>query len=317
MFMVIALHASGLWQYGAINTLNWNMANVVNSFSRPAVPFFFMITGYLLCTSNPLPFMQYMRKRFYRIVPLFILVTLFSILYRTLRGESIPVNVLWQMLYTPQFYHLWFFYAISIVYLALWLFKPSSNSPVAGALGCMALIFIIGGSLAQFISSWAIRMETVSAYFFYAMAGYYIGQIPKYRFAPVVSILFGIMCLAFVAVATKRLSLQSGVTNQLWYEYTSMPVVLGSLSLFYGLRYFLDLYTPSKLVEYLSAASLFVYCFHPFIIDAGHAIFPHLFIWNSAVIGIFSVVVICVFLLTTIYTLWSFFISAIKTKGSA
>lgn len=40
MFMVIALHASGLWQYGGINTLNWNMANVINSFSRPAVSFF-------------------------------------------------------------------------------------------------------------------------------------------------------------------------------------------------------------------------------------------------------------------------------------
>ena len=317
MFMVVALHASGLWLYSGIDTFDWNMANAINSFTRPAVPFFFMITGYLLCGSTKLPFIEYTRKRFSRIVPSFIFVTVFAIFYRMFKGESIAFNVLWQMFYTPQFYHLWFFYAISIVYLGIWLFRPSSNSPVSGALGCLALIFIVGGSLAQFVSGWTIRMETLSAYIFYAMAGYYIGHIPKYRFAPSASIVVGIACLAFIAVATKRLSLQSGATNQFWYEYTSMPVVLGSFSMFYGLRHLLDSFKPSTLVERLSAASLFVYCFHPFIIDAGYAKFPQLFVGQSTVTGVLSVVAFCVLTLTVVYTLWGFAMSAIKTRGDA
>jgi surface polysaccharide O-acyltransferase-like enzyme len=298
MLMVVALHASGLWLYSGMNTLDWSIANAINSFSRPAVPFFFMITGYLLCTSKPLPFIEFMRKRFSRIAPSFIFVTAFALLYRTLKGESIALNVLWQMFYTPQFYHLWFFYAISIVYLGIWLFRPSSNSPVSGAVGCLAL-------------------ETLSAYIFYAMAGYYIGNIPKYRFAPAASIVVGIACLTFIAMATKKLSFQSGAVNQFWYEYTSIPVVLGSFSLFYGLRYLLDSFKPSKLIEYLSAASLFVYCFHPFIIDAGYAKFPQLFVGQSTATGVLSVVVFCVVSLTAIYTLWGYAISAIKTRSAA
>jgi surface polysaccharide O-acyltransferase-like enzyme len=304
MFMVVALHASGLWFYSGMNTFDWNMANAINSFTRPAVPFFFMITGYLLCGSKQLPFIDYMRKRFSRILPSFIFVTVFAILYRMSKGESFALNVLWQMIYTPQFYHLWFFYAISIVYLGVWLFRPSSNSPVAGALGCLALIFIIGGSLAQFVSGWTIRMETLSAYIFYAMAGYYIGRIPKYRFAPSASLVVGIACLVFIALATRKLSLQSGSINQFWYEYTSFPVVVGSFFLFYGLRHVLDSFKPSKAVEYMSSASLFVYCFHPFIIDAGYARYPQLFNGQSSATGVLSVVLFCVLVLTLIYTVW-------------
>jgi len=315
MFMVVALHASGLWLFSGMNTFDWNVANAINSFTRPAVPFFFMITGYLLCGSKQLPFVEYMRKRFSRILPSFIFVTVFAIIYRMSTGESFSLSVLWQMFYTPQFYHLWFFYAISIVYLGIWLFRPFSNSPVSGTLGCLALIFIVGGSLAQFVAGWTIRMETLSAYIFYAMAGFYIGHIPKYRFAPAVSLGVGVACLVFITLATRRLSIQTGATNQFWYEYTSMPVVLGSFALFYGLRHTLDSFKPSTLVENFSAASLFVYCFHPFIIDAGYARFPQLFLGQSTVSGVLSVVVFCVLTLTAIYTSWNFFISAGKIKN--
>ncbi|SDH35857.1 acyltransferase [Pseudomonas abietaniphila] len=314
MFMVISLHSSGIWQYGNPSSLNWNVANLINSLSRPAVPFFFMLTGFLLYGKKPQSFIDFARHRFGRILPSFIGVSVVAICYRVLHGEVITISIFWQMLYIPQFYHLWFFYAISVVYLTIWIFRPSNVAPVAGATGCLVLILIVGGSLAQFLSSWAIRSETFAAYIFYAMAGYYIGNIPKNNYALVGSMAVGTISLLTVAVITRSSSLQAGATIQTWYEYTSLPVVIGSFCMFYGLRHVLDCFRPNAVVEYFSSASLFVYCFHPFMIDAGHAKFPSLFIWRSAALGILSVTFFCAVSLTVAYTSWNIIAAAVQRQ---
>ncbi|MFJ3259950.1 acyltransferase [Pseudomonas sp. NPDC086581] len=307
MFLVVALHASGIWLFGNIESFNWSFANVVNSVGRPAVPFFFMISGYLLCGSKQLPFKVFFKKRFNRIFPSFAFVTAFALLYRYVNGEEFAFRVLWDWVYNPQYYHLGFLYALCMVYLGIWLVRPSSDSinPLAGAIGCLCFILIVGGGIAQHERGEALRMETYAGYLFYAFAGYFLGKIPRSWSAVIASAALGFMSLAFIVIQTYSLSLQTGSLNQFWYGYMSMPVILGSFFLFYASRHIFDLWAPSKFVLILSNASLFVYCFHPFIIDVFLRNVKSGVLLENALLGMAAIVIFCVGVLTFIYTAWN------------
>ncbi|UEP18736.1 putative O-acyltransferase [Shewanella phage vB_Sb_QDWS] len=258
MTMVIALHASGLWLIGSMSSVDWRIANAVNSACRPSVPIFFMLSGYLLCRGKPMSFLTYARKRIARIAPAFFLATGFALIYRQFYiGEHLSIASAWQWIYIPQFYHLWFFYTIAFVYVALWVVKPNAIRPITGSIVCFALIFAM---------DW--RGESFAAFLFYALAGYFLGTAPRSRRAPMLFIPAAVIMLAIVYAETASASNQAGHLDQTWYRYTSLPVVTASFLLFYSARNMLSTLSASAIVERVSFASLFVYCAHPFVIDA-------------------------------------------------
>lgn len=288
MLMVVALHASGLWLGGDVTSVNWRIANAVNSACRPAVPFFFMMTGYLLYRSVPLPFATYLRKRLWRIVPSFLFFTGFALAYRVGLGEHLGVDAAWQWLIVPSFYHLWFFYAIAFVYVGVWFLRPTKVTPAVGALGCFGLLCYLG---------W--RGESYAAYLLYAVAGYYLGVAQLSGRAAMLTMAIGTVSLAWICVETISVSMMVGHLDQRWYEYASLPVVIASFALFYAARYYMR--TVSHLVmERAAAASLFVYCGHPFIIDA-LARWCHLPDYLDAAPGILFLTIFCSTALTGVY----------------
>ncbi|MFI3381149.1 acyltransferase [Escherichia albertii] len=112
--MVVMIHTTSWYVTNAhsVNSLSWDIANVLNSASRVSVPLFFMISGYLFFgerSAQPRHFLRIgMCLLFYSIVAL-IYIALFT---------SINVELsLKNLLQKPVFYHLWFFFAIAVIYL--------------------------------------------------------------------------------------------------------------------------------------------------------------------------------------------------------
>lgn len=268
MIMVIALHSLGPWLLNTpIASGEWSAANALDSLSRPSVPLFFMLSGYLLSKGGPLPWVTYFRMRIMRIGPAFLVTTAFAVAYRARHGEQFDSAILWQWLVSPQFYHLWFFYALAFVYVALWVVKPSPISPLSGALCCLGLTILAGGGLAHFTTGYLIRYEEFLVYFFYALGGHYVANIRLSKRAAALCFAATVGFVAAIFLLTRGVSLAAGQLDQQYYGYGSVAVVCASFSLFYGLRNLFEGWHAPPTINVLSASSLAIYCGHPFIID--------------------------------------------------
>lgn len=112
--MVVMIHASTaqVVNFSAIHSLDWTVANLLNSASRVCVPLFFMISGALFFGEKSAE-----KRHFLRIglcLLFYSAVSLLYILCLTNVGFWAAFRLILQK---PVFYHLWFFYAIGVIYL--------------------------------------------------------------------------------------------------------------------------------------------------------------------------------------------------------
>ncbi|NUW61966.1 acyltransferase family protein, partial [Cronobacter muytjensii] len=95
-----------------VSPLNWDFANLLNSASRVSVPLFFMISGYLFFGERSAG-----QRHFLRIALCLVFYSAVALAYIALLT---PINgelSLKLLLQKPVFYHLWFFFAIIVIYL--------------------------------------------------------------------------------------------------------------------------------------------------------------------------------------------------------
>lgn len=112
--MVVMIHTTTWYVTNAhsISPESWDLANVLNSASRVSVPLFFMISGYLFFGER-----SAQTRHFLRIGLCLIFYSLVALLYISL-FTSINIELsLKNLLQKPVFYHLWFFFAIIVIYL--------------------------------------------------------------------------------------------------------------------------------------------------------------------------------------------------------
>ena len=112
--MVVMIHTTTWYVTNAhsISPVNWDVANILNSASRVSVPLFFMISGFLFFgepSAQP--------RHFIRIVSCLLFYSAISLLYIILFTSINAERSLLNLLQKPVFYHLWFFFAIIVIYL--------------------------------------------------------------------------------------------------------------------------------------------------------------------------------------------------------
>lgn len=112
--MVVMIHST-TWYIThphTISLLEWDLANILNSASRVSVPLFFMISGYLFFGER-----SAQPRHFLRIALCILFYSALSLLYITLFTHINVELSLRNLLQKPVFYHLWFFFAIVVIYL--------------------------------------------------------------------------------------------------------------------------------------------------------------------------------------------------------
>ncbi|MEC5320425.1 acyltransferase [Brenneria populi subsp. brevivirga] len=267
--MVVMIHSTAYYitAGGAPGDTHWDVANVLNSASRVCVPLFFMISGYLFFGAR-----SAQKKHFLRIGLCILFYSAVSLIYMALLTPINPLNAARYFLQKPIFYHLWFFYAIAVVYLL----SPLINvKPVSGkylAIFIVALAVVANPNTGR-VDFAGVKLLPVNLYVYgdtfyyllYALIGRALGMLEIPRRGAIAAIPAFIACVLLVAMGTKHHSMMSDNFNQTFYIYCGPLVFLAAVSLLMAFKRYLN-HRLLPGLALISRHSLAIYGFHALII---------------------------------------------------
>lgn len=270
--MVVMIHTT-TWYItnpGSISMPNWEWANVLNSASRVSVPLFFMISGYLFFGER-----SAQPRHFLRIGLCLVFYSVLALLYIWL-FTSINLELALRYLFQkPVFYHLWFFFAIVVIYLVSPLIQVRRVNPIM-LLVLMAVTGIIANpnTVSQKIggAEWLpvnlyINGDTFY-YVLYGVLGRAIGTLEtqRRRLTWLCATLFAGAVLV-ISRGTHHELLARGNFADTWYLYCGPMVFIAAASLLVVVKNTLDT-RPAPGLSLISRHSLAIYGFHAFILHA-------------------------------------------------
>lgn len=270
--MVVMIHTTTWYITHAqsVSPVNWDLANILNSASRVSVPLFFMISGYLFFGER-----SAQSRHFLRIALCLVFYSAVALLYITLFTSINAELSLKNLLQKPVFYHLWFFFAIAVIYLVSPLIQVKN---VSGKM-LLVLMVVIGilanpNTVSQKVGGFEwlpinlyINGDTFY-YILYGMLGRAIGMMETQKHA-LSWLSAGIFMVAVVVISRGTLhELQwRGNFADTWYLYCGPMVFICAVALLTLVKNTLNTHTVPGL-GLISRHSLGIYGFHALIIHA-------------------------------------------------
>jgi surface polysaccharide O-acyltransferase-like enzyme len=279
IFGVVLLHvaAPSLYQFGHLEPKEWHIANIIDAFTRPAVPLFFMVSGALLL-ERPIGFPQLKSRLIRLILPL----VAWSIIYLVARAITDPnTNIIRSLLgasIVPTMYHLWFLYALIGLYLCLPLVGPAIQAATRTQLRYGLGLWVLASGIIPVLEKVAdvkspIELSTMAGYMGYMVLGYVLAKAPRpsrqhaFIALALISIGYGITVLGTALITTQQARFFG-----YFYSYLSPNVMLFSAGAFVIMRVaFED--SQSRLVRRLSDLSFGIYLCHVAVLKVGSAVF--------------------------------------------
>ncbi|WP_201519001.1 acyltransferase [Escherichia ruysiae] len=270
--MVVMIHTTTWYVTNAhsVSPITWDIANILNSASRVSVPLFFMISGYLFFGERSAQLRHFLRiglcLLFYSTVAL-----LYIALFTSINVEISMKNLLQK----PVFYHLWFFFAIAVIYLV----SPLIQVKHVGGKMLLVLMVVIGiianpNTVPQKIDGFEwlpinlyINGDTFY-YILYGMLGRAIGMMDT-QHKPL-SWMSAALFIAGVFIISRGTLYElqwRGNFADTWYLYCGPMVFICAIALLTLVKNTLDTRTVSGL-GLISRHSLGIYGFHALIIHA-------------------------------------------------
>ncbi|MEE4408858.1 MULTISPECIES: acyltransferase [unclassified Serratia (in: enterobacteria)] len=268
--MVVMIHATTYYVTNgmAVGEHNWDIANVLNGMSRVSVPLFFMISGYLFFGEKSAG-----KKHFIRIGCCILFYSLIALVYIAAFTKIGFWPSLRGMLQKPVFYHLWFFYAIAVIYLLSPLIsvKPVSRRYLAGVLVILAVIAnpntgaVTVGNAHLLPVNLYIYGDTFY-YLLYALAGRAIGMMDTGRrgISWLAALGFA-LSVALIVRGTKSQMFINGSFADTFYIYCGPLVFIAAVSLLVWFKNCLP--DPIGWLGIFSRHSLAIYGFHAIIVN--------------------------------------------------
>lgn len=181
--MVILLHTSAITfiEYKS----GWVIGALYDSFTRCAVPLFFLVSGFFLLNSDCGKIKSFILKRFTRILVPFLLT---CVVYALYKNWTLIQLIEKSFLQGPLDYHLWFVYSIIGIYLIFPIINPifkGEHSELITYYLCIWFISFIFYQTIQSCFSLSFNpFTTFNCYYFqgylgYAVLGGWLGQIFK------------------------------------------------------------------------------------------------------------------------------------------
>ena len=151
--LVVMLHISGTFvvRFGTLDRPAWWIMNIVDSFTRPAVPLFVMISGmFLLDPARREGIGVFFKNRLARIALPFLGWAMIYLAWRIIyHGESMTMEeAAREIIQGPVYTHLWFIYMVIGLYLLTPVLRIYvSNSSRDNQMYFLALWFVFAGVL--------------------------------------------------------------------------------------------------------------------------------------------------------------------------
>lgn len=275
-FMVIVLHiaARNFYQFGNIS---WWSANFFDSLVRSSVPLFLMISGALLLFKEENLF-YFLKKRIFRIIPALVFWSLVYLAWYRYNGVHAPHNWIVMIFHGPVEYHLWYLYAILIIYAFVpflrKMYKYSTAEEKVYYIFLWAFLisiypmidyFFLGQSLGKL--SYFVKCF---GYLGYLFLGAWLFEGEK-NFSAIKTTMYSgffILLSILTMLATYWYSQEINTASEIFYDYFSPFVILMAVFLF---KIILNIPIKNSLVRNLisqvSLCTLGIYCIHVLIIN--------------------------------------------------
>ncbi len=268
--MVIVIHTTtwSITNADQVSMTGWSVANLLNSASRVCVPIFFMISGFLFFGER-----QARRRHLLRITLCLAFYSAVSWLYIVLLTPINAEQSLLHLFTKPIFFHLWFFFAIFVIYLL----SPLIQVRQVNGLTVLALMVILGiianpNTVPQVSHGFQwlpvnlyINGDTFY-YVVYGLLGRAIGYLDTSQrgVTPGACLLF-IVCVTAISLGTHRELQIRGDFADTFYLYAGPLVFMASAALLVIFKNCAN-QRPLPLLAWVSGYSLPIYGFHALII---------------------------------------------------
>lgn len=267
--MVVMIHATTYYvTSGAqVGEVNWDIANLLNSASRACVPLFFMISGYLFFGEKSAK-----KKHFTRIGLCLLFYSIIALIYISTLTPIDGWASLKHILQKPVFYHLWFFYAIIVVYLV----SPLINvKPVSGRYlgGIILLLAVLANPQSSKFSLGGFQLLPINLYIYgdtfyyllYALLGRAIGMLETQgRIISWSAAALFILSVIFIVISTEKQTRINGSFADTFYMYCGPLVFVAAVSMLVWFKNCLN--QQIGWLSWLAGHSLAIYGFHALII---------------------------------------------------
>ncbi len=283
--LVVLLHAS-IEPIPAIVTpdssavlVQWWSVNLYDSFARPCVPLFVMLSGALLLSPSKVdePLGVFFRKRVSRIaLPFLFWMGLYFAWDVFVNHETLTVQTFVEGVFNGPYIHFWFFYML----IGLYLVTPLVRIFVAHASRLLMryffVLWLIGVSIVPLLNLLVAHnlnnsLFLITGYIGYFLLGLYLLNTSVNRKFLLLAVLVG---FAWTTLGTYWITATVGGSIQFFfYDYFSLGVILSSVALFLllsSVQYnkikcrfpMLD-----RLIHYISISSLAIYLFHFMVLE--------------------------------------------------
>lgn len=273
IFGVIVIHACGpsFYQFNRISDADWLSSVLINSFVRPSVPIFVMLSGALILrdASNSISLKMIVNRIIKVGVPLIVwsIFYLFYVSYHT--GN--PVDFL-SIFRVPAMYHLWFVYMIIGIYLIIPILNPVyyflKQNPVFQwyLLGLWLLITSV--TIYQPVPLLALLQQTqILGYGGYFLLGGIIANTQILNNSLYKSVIIYFFASIFTFYYTWHLSHQASAPVETPFIYVTLNVFLASVAFFIIIRKISIEGFLYKLVVWASDRAFIIFFVHVIILE--------------------------------------------------
>ncbi|MCX8150455.1 MAG: acyltransferase family protein [Candidatus Bathyarchaeota archaeon] len=258
----------------------WWVSNIYSSLARPAVPMFIMLSGALLLQPSKLnePLRVFFKKRLARIGPPFLFWSLAYFAWRAfVNNEVLTFNSVLHSILTGPYLHFWFLYLITGLYLVTPLLRIIVAYADWKIIRYFLGLWVIGTAILPVLNM-TEKFNLLGLVFImtggigYFLVGPYLLRIRPRRWFLFLLFLAGTTWTIIGAyIVTGTIGERFG---QIFYEPTSVSVIVASIALFMFLANFpadksQKCCAPlNRLLTQISQNTLPIYLFHVMVLES-------------------------------------------------
>jgi len=272
LFLVVLLHVSATYFHDF--HASWSVSVFYGSVSRICIPLFFMLSGALLLEKQE-PVGRFFRKRAAKVIVPTLFWSLAYLLYRKYgmgqRDASLDPTT---MLHGPTYYHLWFMYAIMMLYMATPVLRLFHRHASLGLkLGALAFWFVACSALPVLgvysLAPTGFDLRFIPIYGGFMLLGALLARHEE-RWALATSALLFALGTALTFIMTIWYSHWIDTPDQKFYDYLAPNVILAAVG-----AYLLIARSgsrmpprPQRAIQLLSRYTFGVYFLHVIVLNA-------------------------------------------------
>lgn len=274
-FMVVALHVSApvAQEYTLYDTWFWWSGNLWNSATRPSVPLFVMLSGFLLLGKD-YPVGDFVKKRLLRVaVPALFWMVVYCIYnYFAHNNPNTLKAAVIRIVEGPVHYHLWFIYLILGLYLTCPILRPWVKTATERDFRYFFALCILGTWVYKILSTFfhvhlGLYFELFTNQVGFFVLGHYLGQRTLPRWAPWACIAAGTAITALGTYWCSKGPIGGGRFHPFFYDYLTPNVTLAAIGWFALVRQYWNDRPLLRIERDFAAASFGLYFIHVLVMD--------------------------------------------------